>query len=271
MKIVCKSAIFSKFSVLSMSALKEGLERLEAQHQETIGMIEKRHQEMIDAINREMRRLRQEIDDDYIIKKEELLKLILPNNVATKQHQKVCAYLINFRVGFNNRQKRKRNENESPADCRLNHPPYKKCKSDSELIADQAVKYKSKATYILITKGKYDDDFKMTETGACLIWSGQAKRTTHDATVVCGTHVFIRDKGSTPYIHQGIVAQKEVIRPRTKILPIKLKLMIDVAVQNAGRLCDDIIDTDHFKYQNGCWRTLSLPKFKANGHGIYKV
>ena len=235
-----------------MSASQACLHKLEVQHQTTIAMIEKRHQEIIDAVNRDMKKLRQEIDDDYMIKKDELLKLIFPNKITPK---------------------RKRDANDGPAEYGVNNQPLKKCKSDfaADLNAEDTVKDKSKASYILITKGKYDDDFKATETGACLIWCGQAKRTTHDATVVCGTHIFIRDKGCSPYIYQGVVAQKEIVRPRTKRSPIKLKLMIDIAVPNVGRLCDDIIDTDHFKYQNGCWRTLGLPKFKANGHGIYKI
>eukprot|EP01084_Bolivina_argentea_P203768 347955_1 len=156
---------------------------------------------------------------------------------------------------------------------------YDKCRNRIKILNDdkQISIQTEYISYILITEGNYDDTIKTLDAESYglfeLIWEGQKQRACHDDTVQIGTHVFYRKKARIPYKYKGIVIKKTLLKKRKKRNPIKLKLIIDDKYCQfaADTICNDIDKNDQYQYQDACWRTIKLPKFKAHGQGIYKV
>ena len=130
---------------------------------------------------------------------------------------------------------------------------------------------KNHQSCIMITEdGKYNDIKTELDKGLYkLIWEGQNKKSTYDSNVNVGTDVFWRKKRGIPFTYIGRVINKQIISERTSTNPIKLKLIIaDYECVYKNHKCD-MIEDEHFKFQNACWRSIKLKPFKCNGQGIY--
>lgn len=128
-----------------------------------------------------------------------------------------------------------------------------------------------KQVSILITEGNYQDNKTELDEGLYRIeWEGQNKRTTYDNQVDVGTNVFWRHKTEKFYKYLGRVIKRDVIDPRTSRSPIRLKLIVaDYGCSyRSNTICDRINHNDSYKYQQACWRSIGLSRFRCNGQAI---